>query len=463
MNGADIVWRGFTRAELDRAYSPSSMIESIGVFLDAYRERSAAVREALRESARIGLAYGPGAEQTLDWFPAAGEGRPILVFVHGGYWQALSKDDSAFAAAAFVAHGIDFVAVNYTLAPHATSDAIVAEIRAAVAWIRRTATAMGGDPDRVVVAGHSAGAHLAAMLATPGTEADAAPAALVLLGGVYDLEPIRLSYVNDPLGLDAAAVAQRVGGDAAVEHQRQDAEGVADEGVALGTPAVRRRVELERREGPEADDDDGTPAELADPFASGDNAKPVASAADDEIAPVGDKKWYILKVQSNREDSISDTLERRIRMQGLDRYFGKVIVPKEQVTEFKSGKKRVVSRKLYPGYILVNMILNDETWYLVRETGGIGDFTGSAGRPSPMLPADVDKLLNKSAVKPDEAPRLKINFKKGDRVKITEGTFENFEGEVEQIDEANGRVTVMLSIFGRSTPVDIEYWQIEGI
>jgi transcriptional antiterminator NusG len=213
----------------------------------------------------------------------------------------------------------------------------------------------------------------------------------------------------------------------------------------------------------EADDDDGTPAELADPFAGGDDAKPVASAADDEIAPVGDKKWYILKVQSNREDSISDTLERRIRMQGLDRYFGKVIVPKEQVTEFKSGKKRVVSRKLYPGYILVNMILNDETWYLVRETGGIGDFTGSAGRPSPMLQADVDKLLNKSAVKPDEAPRLKINFKKGDRVKITEGTFENFEGEVEQIDEANGRVTVMLSIFGRSTPVDIEYWQIEGI
>ena len=207
----------------------------------------------------------------------------------------------------------------------------------------------------------------------------------------------------------------------------------------------------------------GTPAELADPFAGSDDAKPVASASDEEIAPVGERKWYILKVQSNREDSITDTLERRIRMQGLDRFFGKVIVPKEQVTEFKSGKKRVVSRKLYPGYILVNMILNDETWYLVRETGGIGDFTGSAGRPSPMLQADVDKLLNKSAVKPDEAPRLKINFKKGDRVKITEGTFENFEGEVEQIDQANGRVTVMLSIFGRSTPVDIEYWQIEGL
>ena len=150
-------------------------------------------------------------------------------------------------------------------------------------------------------------------------------------------------------------------------------------------------------------------------------------------------------------------------MQGLDKYFGDVVVPKEQVTEFKGGKKRVVWRKLYPGYILVNMLLNDDTWYLVRETGGIGDFTGSAGRPSPMLPQDVAKLLNKAEVKADEAPRLKIAFKKGDRVKINEGTFENFEGEVEEIDEANGRVTVMLSIFGRSTPVDIEYWQIESV
>jgi transcriptional antiterminator NusG len=212
------------------------------------------------------------------------------------------------------------------------------------------------------------------------------------------------------------------------------------------------------------DDDDGTPAELEDPFAGDENATPVEVAAEAAAAAaVGDKQWYILKVQSNREDSIRETLLRRISLQGLDRFFGDVVVPKEQVTEFKGGKKRVVSRKLYPGYILVNMILNDETWYLVRETGGIGDFTGSAGRPSPMLPQDVAKLLNKAEEKTAETPRLKINFKKGDRVKINEGTFENFEGEVEQIDEANGRVTVMLSIFGRSTPVDIEYWQIEAV
>jgi transcriptional antiterminator NusG len=216
---------------------------------------------------------------------------------------------------------------------------------------------------------------------------------------------------------------------------------------------------------PISDDDDGSPAEIDDPFSGSEDAKPVAAAVDEATgkAPAGERHWYILKVQSNREDSIRETLMRRIQIQGLDGCFGEVIVPKEQVTEFKGGKKRVVWRKLYPGYILVNMILNDDTWYLVRETGGIGDFTGSAGRPTPMLPQDVAKLLNKAEVKADEAPRLKIAFKKGDRVKINEGTFENFEGEVEQIDEANGRVTIMLSIFGRSTPVDIEYWQIEAV
>ena len=145
----------------------------------------------------------------------------------------------------------------------------------------------------------------------------------------------------------------------------------------------------------ESEEDDDGPVEIADPFEGGENARPVEELIDEEATPVGDMQWYILKVQSNREDSTSEALRRRIMLQGMEKWFGEVIVPKEQVTDFKGGKKRVVSRKLYPGYILVQMILNDETWYLVRETGWIGDFTGSAGRPSPMLPQDVAKLLHK--------------------------------------------------------------------
>ena len=180
--------------------------------------------------------------------------------------------------------------------------------------------------------------------------------------------------------------------------------------------------------------------------------------------PKSDKMdWYILKVQSNREDSIREGLLRRVAIAGLGRYFGDVIVPTEKVTEFKGGKKRVTKRKLYPGYLVVNMEINDDTWFLVRETPGIGDFTGAAGRPSPMLPHEVARILAKQEEKSEKAPKLKIGFSPGDQVKINEGTFENFEGEVDSIDETNGRVTVMINIFGRSTPVELEYWQIGAV
>ena len=173
--------------------------------------------------------------------------------------------------------------------------------------------------------------------------------------------------------------------------------------------------------------------------------------------------WYILKVQSNREDSIREGLMRRVAIAGLEYYFGDVIVPTEKVTEFKGGKKKVVKRKLYPGYLVVHMEINDDTWFLVRETPGIGDFTGAAGRPSPMLPHEVSRIVTKHEEKSEKAPKLKIAFHEGDRVKINEGTFENFEGEVDSIDQTNGRVTVMINIFGRSTPVELEYWQIEAL
>ncbi|MFZ1934933.1 MAG: transcription termination/antitermination protein NusG [Thermoguttaceae bacterium] len=173
--------------------------------------------------------------------------------------------------------------------------------------------------------------------------------------------------------------------------------------------------------------------------------------------------WYILKVQSNREESIREGLLRRVAIAGLGFFFDQVIVPTEKVTEFKGGKKKVIKRKLYPGYLVVHMEINDDTWFLVRETPGIGDFTGAAGRPSPMLPHEVARIVAKQEEKSEKAPKLKIAFREGERVKIKEGTFENFEGDVDSIDETNGRVTVMINIFGRSTPVELEYWQIETL
>ena len=173
--------------------------------------------------------------------------------------------------------------------------------------------------------------------------------------------------------------------------------------------------------------------------------------------------WYILKVQSNRERSIADALKRKVASEGLDKYFGEIVVPTEKVTEFKAGKKKIVERKLYPGYIVVQMFISDKTWFAVRETSGIGDFTGAGGKPSPMLPHEVAKIVHQEEEESTESPKLDIRFKVGDRVKVKDGTFEGFEGEVGTIDPQSGKVSVMISIFGRSTPVELEYWQVEGV
>lgn len=212
------------------------------------------------------------------------------------------------------------------------------------------------------------------------------------------------------------------------------------------------------------------PAEPAPaPAAAGKKRGPIEEIIEDEedaATDAANKEWYILKVQSNREKSISNNLIRRVKMAGLEDYFGEILVPTEDLVEYKNGKKKVTKQKLYPGYIVVHMAINDETWFLVRETGGIGDFTGAAGKPVPMLPHEVDRIVKKTR-KPEEGEqeevKTNIRFKIGDHVRITEGTFENFEGDVEVIDNTNGRVTVMINIFGRTTPVEMEHWQMEPV
>ena len=183
---------------------------------------------------------------------------------------------------------------------------------------------------------------------------------------------------------------------------------------------------------------------------------------DDEPAPV--LVWYVLKVQSSREDTIRDALERRVKIQGLPQYFGRIVVPTEKITEIRNNKKRVVERKTYPGYIMVEMELNEKTWFTVRETPGVGDFVGAHGTPSKMTETEVNQMIGPEAGGKDvETPKVRIDVERGDRVKIKDGPFENFEGTVEEVIEARGLVKVMLIIFNRPTPVDLEYWQVERI
>lgn len=198
------------------------------------------------------------------------------------------------------------------------------------------------------------------------------------------------------------------------------------------------------------------PAAPADP-----NAPPKPEVNDE--APMD---WYILKVAFNREDSIAEGLRKRVKMEGMEEYFGEIVVPTEDVATFtRDGKRRVTKRKLLPGYIMVYMSINDDTWFLVRETGGISDFTGAAGKPMPMEPEDVERFINRPMVEDEEDAPIKtaIPFKVGDRIRVKEGNFENQEGEVDGVDEANGRVTVIINIFGRSVPMELDHWQVEPL
>jgi len=174
-------------------------------------------------------------------------------------------------------------------------------------------------------------------------------------------------------------------------------------------------------------------------------------------------QWYTLKVQVNREDHVQRELTRRVEQYGLGKYVEQILVPTERVAEFKNGRKREVKRKLFPGYLLVRMILNDETWFLMRDAPGVGDFTGSGGRPLPMTQADVDKFFKSASAEGETQAKLEIPFQINTRIKVVDGTFKDIEGEVSAIDELAGRVTVNIPIFGRDTPVEFEYWQIEKV
>lgn len=176
--------------------------------------------------------------------------------------------------------------------------------------------------------------------------------------------------------------------------------------------------------------------------------------------------WYALRVQTNKEDSVKRNMDRRIELRGLAKKILQVVVPTEKIAEIKNGKKRTRQVKTYPGYVLVELIMDDETWSFVRETPGVGDFVGgiagSQQKPFPLRPDEVKKIFG--IEEPGaEAPRIKIDFVIGDKVKIGEGAFENFEGTVEEINEQKGTVGVVVTIFGRSVPVELPYWQVEKI
>lgn len=208
------------------------------------------------------------------------------------------------------------------------------------------------------------------------------------------------------------------------------------------------------------------PAPEAAPAPAGDTAD--APQDDDELLVTPGMNWFVLRVASNKEDSVRETLLRKIKIENFEHLVSRILVPTEKEKTIKGGKQKIVEKKLYPGYVFVEMKLEDDgripqdVFFLIKETTGVGDFIGTAGRPSPMSIPEIEKM--QMASKPaDEQPAVKMEFEKGDHIKICEGPFENMEGTVDELLPDQGKVRVVVMIFGRATPVELEYWLIEKL
>ena len=179
-------------------------------------------------------------------------------------------------------------------------------------------------------------------------------------------------------------------------------------------------------------------------------------------------QFFVLRVASNKEDQVREKLLRKVKIEALEEKVGRILVPTERVRSIKAGVRKESDRKLYPGYVFIELLLDsngmipEDVWFMIKETDGVGDFIGSNGKPSAMSPKDQAKMLEE-AERPDESASLRTEYKKSDKIKVTDGAFINFEGEVDEIMQDKGMVRIVTTIFGRPTPLELEYWQIEKL
>lgn len=174
------------------------------------------------------------------------------------------------------------------------------------------------------------------------------------------------------------------------------------------------------------------------------------------------KHWYVIHTQTGYEDRVKTALEGKVKAGLAKEAISQILVPIEQVSEVKGGKKRISQRKFFPGYILVEMELTDESWYLIKSIPGVTGFVGAGSKPLPLRTEEIDAIL-RQAKEAKEKPTPKVIFEKGESVRVNEGPFTNFNGTIEEVNLAKGKIKVMISIFGRATPVELETWQVEKV
>jgi transcriptional antiterminator NusG len=173
-----------------------------------------------------------------------------------------------------------------------------------------------------------------------------------------------------------------------------------------------------------------------------------------------ERRWYVIHTYSGYEEAVARNLRQRVESLGMEDKIFNVLVPKEKKIRIKNGKKEIVEEKIYPGYVLVEMIVTDDSWYVVRNTPNVTGFVGSGTTPIPVSDEEMKELLKRIEVK---EPQYKIEIRVGDLVKITDGPFKDFDGKVSEVDEERGKVKVLVNLFGRDTPVELDYLQVKKL
>jgi transcriptional antiterminator NusG len=212
------------------------------------------------------------------------------------------------------------------------------------------------------------------------------------------------------------------------------------------------------QEEPAVEISDSLPVPSLEEFAEEEFAVGEEIKASEPIVDDDGRAWYVVHCYSGYENKVRHNLEQRMETMGMKDKIFDVVVPTEEEIEVKEGKRRTVERRVFPGYILVNMILSEESWYVVRNTPGVTGFVGMGNSPTPLRPEEVAQIVKRMEA---EAPRVKVTFKQGERVRIVDGPFNDFRGTVSEIDMERAKVRVMVNFFGRETPVELDFLQVE--
>jgi transcriptional antiterminator NusG len=214
----------------------------------------------------------------------------------------------------------------------------------------------------------------------------------------------------------------------------------------------------EERKHNEAPDYDPEPILIEGDFGTGEPASLLEDPAESRIKPSNEKLWYVVHCYSGQENKVEKSVRQRISTMGMSDKIFDVIVPTEEEIEVKDGKRRTVEKRVFPGYILVQMLMDEDSWFVVRNTPGVTGFVGMGNNPTPLQPHEVKHIIDRMAA---GSPKVKVNFKIGQKVRIIDGPFNDFIGTVAAIDPDKSKVRVMVNFFGRDTPVELDFLEVE--